>query len=135
MSLEADIATLLRTNAALTSTPIQYASDPQALAVPKITLQTIQQRIEYSNDGEIGFCTAWVQIDVIAISMSDPAAGAIAIARQIRTTLSGFVGTAGSTAILCAILDNQWELAGEIEAGREKPAQKVVQSWKISYRD
>jgi len=134
MSLESDLSTLLQTNTALTAlvgTRFQYASDPQDLALPKVTIAKIQSTDFYSNDGPIGMVNALLQIDCVSLQLNQ----AKAVAAQVKGTLRGFSGTTGATTIGMISMSDERDIPEPLDAGREKPWQKVVLAFLVSFFD
>ncbi len=132
MSTENDIVTLLKTNGTLTAIPFHLATDPQSVALPKITIEKIGERRQYSNDGDAGLSTANYQLNAIAASMN----AAKTLARAMKSTLAAnMLATYGSTRFAGIFIEAEKDMAAPTEAGIEKPAQISILSIRANFYD
>lgn len=133
MSLESDLATLLKTNPALASVPIHYDTDPQSAALPKVTLQRVAGHpTVYHNDGPADSSLAWIQLNVIAPTLNQ----AKTLAKAVKATLAAnMTATAGNTRFGGIFVENEKDMPEPLEGGREKPNQLVILSLRIAHYD
>jgi len=100
---EAIIQRLLGTAgvSAIVGTRVFPGSVPQASSLPAIVINTISGGPQYADDGEIGLDETRIQIDCWAETYS----AAKLLGRQVRASLSAFVGTVDGVVFPYILLD------------------------------
>jgi hypothetical protein len=104
----------------------------QSIPLPKITFSKVGESREISNDGDVGDAVINLQINCIAMSLTQ----AKTLARAVMTSMVAAMGTTvGGTEFGSIVLEAERDIDAEIEGGVEKATQVTVQSWRIAFYD
>lgn len=103
--------------------PVVWGGLGQGTALPRIALYQVSGTEGATLDGAEGFVKGRVQVDVYGATY----ASALLVARQVRTTLSGYSGGAIWSVLLDSIRDRPEEDGGEV-------IQRISLDFAVTYR-